>query len=178
MVVKALLLVVAGVRLYATSYGNLQGRDAVTVEVIGIDHIYVAVRNLELSEDFYDLVMGVLGFRKRRRPIGGDPHVHYYNRHYGYSLKPARDSTPDHDPYAPGLHHFCFRVVDEMAVDRVARELGEAGVEITEPRYYPEYDADYYAVFFTDPDEIRLEVTNFREARRKLMYDWEARAGL
>jgi len=150
----------------------------VTVEVIGIDHVYVTVRDLENSEEFYDRAMGVLGFRKRRGTIGGDAHVHFYNRHYGYSLRPAREGAPDHDPYAPGLHHFCFRVIDEAAVDRAAIELEEAGVDATEPRYYPEYAPDYYATFFTDPDGIRLEVTNFREIRRKLMYDWEDRADL
>ena len=149
-----------------------------TVEVIGIEHAYVTVRNQETSEGFYDLVMGVLGFRKRRGIIGGDPHVHYYNRHYGYSLRPAREGTHDHDPYAPGLHHFCFRVADETVVDRAARELEEAGVDATEPRYYTEYAPDYYATFFTDLDGIRLEVTNFREVRRKLMYHWEDRATL
>lgn len=149
-----------------------------TVEVIGIDHIYVTVNDLEGSEGFYDRVMGVLGFRKRRGTIGGDTHAHYYNRHYGYSLRPAREGASDHDPYAPGLHHFCFRVVDETAVDRATEELVEAGIDATEPRYYPEYAPDYYATFFTDPDGIRLEVTNFRETRRKLMYDWDDRVDL
>jgi glyoxylase I family protein len=51
-------------------------------------------------------------------------------------------------------------------------------VEATEPRYYPEYAPNYYATFFEDPDGIRLEVMNFREIRRKVMYDWEARVGL
>ena len=149
-----------------------------TVEVIGIDHAYVTVSGLRRSEEFYDRAMGVLGFRKGRSPIGGDPHVHYYNRQYGYSLRPAREGAPDHDPYAPGLHHFCFRVIDEGAVDRTARELGEAGVEVTKPRHYPEYAPVYYAMFFNDPDGIRLEVTNFREKRLRLMYDWEAREDL
>ena len=63
-------------------------------------------------------------------------------------------------------------------MDRAARELEEAGVDATEPRYYPEYAPDYYATFFTDLDGIRLEVTNFREVRRKLMYHWEDRATL
>ncbi len=148
------------------------------VEVIGVDHVYVAVRNLEVSGEYYDRVMDVLGFRKREAPIGGDPHLHYYNRHTAYSLRPAREGTPDHDPYAPGLHHLCFRVVDEAAVDRAAGELKAAGVEATEPRYYPEYAPDYYATFLSDPDGIRLEVMNFREVRRKVMYDWEARANL
>ena len=149
-----------------------------TVEVIGIDHVYVAVRDMERSEEFYDRAMAVLGFRKRRGTIGEDPHLFYYGRHFVYSLRPAREGTPDHDPYAPGLHHFCFRVVDEEAVDRAASELVEAGVEATKPRYYPEYGPDYYATFFEDPDGVRLEVMNFRELRRKIMYDWEARANL
>jgi len=144
---------------------------------MGTDHVFVAVRDLRVSEQFYDHVMDVLGFRKWEVPIG-DPHVVYYNRHFVYSLRPAREGSPDYDPYAPGMRHFCFRLVDEAAVDRAAGELRSAGVETTEPRYYPEYGPDYYAIFFEDPDGVRLEVMNFREVRRKLMHDWEARAGL
>jgi catechol 2,3-dioxygenase-like lactoylglutathione lyase family enzyme len=151
----------------------------VSVEVIGIDHVYVTVRDPRRSEAFYDRVLtGVLGFRKRRGSIGGDPHIHYYNRQFGYSLRPAREGAPGHDPYAPGLHHLCFRVADEAAVDRAAEGLREAGMHATEPRYYPEYDPDYYATFFSDPDGVRLEVTNFRERRRSLMLDWEERVDL
>ena len=145
-----------------------------TVEVIGIDHVYVAVSNLRTSEAFYDRVMAVLGFRKREAAIAGDSHILYHNRHFGYVLRPARESTSGHNPYAPGLHHFCFRVVDEAAVDRAAQQLRETGIEAMEPRYYPEYDPDYYATFFEDPDGIRLEVTNFRERRRRRMFDWKA----
>jgi catechol 2,3-dioxygenase-like lactoylglutathione lyase family enzyme len=62
------------------------------VEVIGIDHVFVTVRDLRTSEEFYDRVMGVLGFRRWEVPIGGDPHVVYYNRHFAYSLRPAREN--------------------------------------------------------------------------------------
>lgn len=143
------------------------------VEVIGIDHVYVTVRDLGRSERFYDRVMGVLGYRKIQSTIAGEPHVHYYNRQFGFSLRPARAATPDHDPYAPGFHHFCFRVLDERAVDRAAAELRSAGVAVTDPHLYPEYAADYYATFFTDPDGVRLEIANFREVRRRRMFDWD-----
>jgi catechol 2,3-dioxygenase-like lactoylglutathione lyase family enzyme len=146
----------------------------VPVEVIGIDHVYLAVRDLARSEAFYDRVMqGVLGYRKAKGPLGGAPHVHYYNRQFGFSLRPARAGTPEHDPYAPGLHHFCFRVLDEAAVDRAAQELRAAGIGVTDGAYYPEYAPDYYAVSFEDPDGIRLELTNFREQRRRRMQDWD-----
>jgi glyoxylase I family protein len=148
------------------------------VEVIGIDYVFVAVRDLNTSEEFYDRVMSVLGFRKRETPINGDLHVVYYNRQFAYSLRPAKEGTPDHDPYAPGLHHLCFRVVDEAAVDRAGHELRAAGLEVAEPRYYPEYGPDYYAIYFEVPDRLRLGVMNFRERRRKIMYDWKARANL
>lgn len=144
------------------------------VEVLGIDHVYVTVGDLAVAEAFYDRVLiGVLGYLKASAPIGGDPHRHYYNRHFGFSIRPARTATP-HDPYAPGLHHFCFRVADETAVDQAARELDAAGVDATAPRYYPEYDRDYYATFFTDPDGVRLEITNFRASRQRRMTDWDA----
>jgi glyoxylase I family protein len=155
----------------------LQARDEVRkmpVEVIGIDHVYLTVRDLARSEAFYDRVMPVLGYRKTRSTIADDAHVHSYNRHFGFSLRPARDGTANHDPYAPGLHHFCFRVIDERAVDRAAEELVAAGIDATRARYYPEYAPDYYATFFTDPDGMRLEVTNFRANRRQRMFDWDA----
>jgi ankyrin repeat protein/catechol 2,3-dioxygenase-like lactoylglutathione lyase family enzyme len=147
------------------------------VEVIGIDHLYLAVRSLERSEVFYDRVMlQVLGYRKGRSLIDGEPHAHYFNRHFGFSLRTAHARTPDHDPYAPGMHHVCFRVLDERAVDRAAAELRALGIETSAPRSYPEYATDYYALFFVDPDGIRLEITNFREQRRQRMFDWEGGA--
>jgi len=93
----------------------------VSVEVIGIDHVFVAVTDLRRSEGFYDRVMPVLGFRKGEGIISGTGHLFYYNRQFVYSLRPAREGAPGHDPYAPGLHHLCFRLVDEAAVERAAR---------------------------------------------------------
>ena len=75
-----------------------------TVEVIGVDHIFVSVGDLGRSEEFYDRVMAILGFRKGEGTISGDPHLFYYNRQFAYSLRPAREGAPGHDPYAPGRH--------------------------------------------------------------------------
>jgi glyoxylase I family protein len=143
-------------------------------EVLGIDHVYFSVRDLAASERFYDRVLvGALGHVKAHAPIGGDPHVHYVNRHFSIALRPAR-SLAAHDSYAPGLHHFCFRVDDAAAVDRVARALAASSIAATPPRLYPEYAPDYYATFCVDPDGLRLEVTNFRAERRERHAHWEA----
>jgi len=142
-------------------------------EVTGIDHIYVAVSDLARSEAFYDCVMlDVLGFRKNKFALGGDPHIQYFNRHFGFVLRPARAATP-HDPYAPGLHHFCLRVESVADVQAVAQQLRASGIEASEAQSHAEHAPDYWATFFTDPDGVRLEVTNYRQERRDRHDHWE-----
>ena len=142
-------------------------------DVIGLDHIYIAVSDLKHSEQFYDRIFLNLGFRKNAFPIGGDPHVQYYNRLFGYVLRPARTERA-HDPYAPGLHHLCLRVDSAQDVDEAARTLRKAGVEVSNPKTYPEYAHDYVAIFLTDPDGVRLEITNYRQERRDRNEHWDA----
>jgi len=135
------------------------------VEVVGLDHIYLAVADLERSEKFYDCVLALLDFRKSDAPIGEEPHRHYFNKVMQISIRPAHGGR--HDPYAPGLHHLCLQVADTAALDKLARLLGTAGIAITAPALYPQYADDYYAIFLDDPDGIRLEIVA-RRARRKL----------
>lgn len=146
-------------------------------DIIGIDHIYIAVSDLGRSEDFYDRVLlQVLAFRKNRFLIGGDQHVQYFNRYFGYVLRPAREHVK-HDPYAPGLHHLCLRVDSAVDVVAVAKRLLGAGIEASEAKLYPEYAPDYWATFFNDPDGLRLEVTNYRQERRDRHDHWNSLGG-
>jgi catechol 2,3-dioxygenase-like lactoylglutathione lyase family enzyme len=146
----------------------------VVTEVLGLDHVYLTVADLAVSEAFYDLLLlEVLGFRKSRFALGGEPHLQYFNRHLGVVLRPARVRTP-HDPYAPGLHHLCLRVESAEDVASVARKLEDAGVSASPARIYAEYAPDYVATFLTDPDGLRLEVTNYRQERRDRLRHWDA----
>ena len=142
-------------------------------EVTGIDHIYITVSDLQRSESFYDkTLLGALGFHKNKFALGGDPHIQYYNRHFGYVLRPSRSSA-GHDAYAPGLHHFCLRVESKADVIAVANQLRAAGVEASAAKLFPQYAPDYWATFFNDPDGIRLEVTNYRQERRDRHDNWQ-----
>ncbi len=138
-----------------------------SIETIGIDHIYLAVSDLHRSEVFYDRVMGILGFHKNTFINEGEHHIQYYNRHFGFVLRPAHLGHSQHNPFAPGLHHFCFRVESCADIDAIARQFAEHKVDCSVPQLYPEYAPDYYAIFFSDPDGVRLEVTNFRQERRE-----------
>jgi catechol 2,3-dioxygenase-like lactoylglutathione lyase family enzyme len=141
-------------------------------QVIGIDHLYIAVSDLVRSEAFYDRVfVDTLGFRKNRFTLANDPHVQYFNRHFGYVLRPARGGT--FDAYTPGLHHLCLRVESIADVQAVAARLRSLGIEASAATHHPEYAADYWATFFDDPDEVRLEVTNYRQERRERHDRWD-----
>ena len=143
-------------------------------EIIGIDHIYLTVSDLVRAEAFYDRVMlDVLGFLKNRFTLKGEPHIQYFNRHFGYVLRPATIPSK-HDSRSPGLHHLCFRVETPADVAAMTAKLRAAGVEATDAKLYPEYAHDYWATFFADPDGIRLEITNYRQERRDRHDNWRA----
>lgn len=145
------------------------------VEVMGIDHVFIDVRDLARAEAFYDKVMPVLGFRKGAVSDQASPRARYDNRHLTCWVRLRRDADGTEGPRpAPGaMPHLCFRVVDERAVDRAYGELREAGVEASEPQAYPQYSSDYYATFFSDPDGLLLEVMNCNRPRLRRMFDWD-----
>lgn len=141
-------------------------------EITGFDHLYLSVSDMARAEAFYDRAMlGVLGFRKSHFALHGEPHVQYYNRHFGLVIRPARSAAP-HDAYAPGLHHVCLRVESIDDVITASRELRAAGIAATEAALHPGYAPDYWATFFSDPDGIRLEITNYRAERRTRHDNW------
>lgn len=145
--------------------------------VVGIDHLYITVSDLDRSRAFYDAVfLGVLGFRRNAFTLGGDQHLQYYNRHFGYVLRPAR-VLQSHQPYAPGLHHLCLRVDSVDDVRAVSAALNAAGIAATPAALHDQYAPDYWATFFTDPDGIRLEVTNYRAERRERHDKWDELPG-
>ena len=144
-----------------------------STEVIGIDHLYVTVSDLGRSEPFYDRLMRFLGFHKGDKRVADEPHAHYFNRVLQYTIRPAHDRDARHDAYAPGLHHLCFQVADRPAVDAAYAFLRSAGIEASEPALYPQYNDDYYATFFADPDGIRLEIVARSRYRKQLVEDWD-----
>lgn len=142
------------------------------IEVIGIDHIYITVTHVPRSESFYDLfLLQTLGFRKNTFVLGGDLHVQYFNRQFGYVLRPSQNPGI-HDAYAPGIHHLCFRVESVADVVAVAEQLQGKGIDATAAKRFPEYAPDYWATFLNDPDGMRLEVTNYRQERRDRHDHW------
>ena len=121
-----------------------------------IHHLDITVSDLARSTAFYDRVLPLLGFR--RLADGADGPL-WAGTDTEVGLQPARAaSNQPHDRRTPGLHHLAFTAPDRNAVDRVHLELMRSEVTILDPpAQYDHYAPGYYAVFFADPDDIKLE---------------------
>jgi glyoxylase I family protein len=128
-----------------------------------VDHFDLVVSDFERSERFYLGLLQPLGWQKTGS-IEGErgERVQYYGRgETSFSLREAQsDAHPTpFDRYAVGIHHVAFGAPTREAVDERAAWLREHGAEIESgPEEYPQYQAGYYAVFFYDPDGIKLEL--------------------
>jgi glyoxylase I family protein len=133
--------------------------------VLGVDHLDLVVTDLERSLGFYTDLLEPLGF-DRTSEIEGErgERVVYIGGTGGpsVSLREAQSeahATP-YERYAIGIHHLAFVASSRERVDERAAWLRDRGVTIeTEPRDY-DYTPGYYAVFFYDPDGIKLEIVH------------------
>jgi len=129
-----------------------------------INHLDLTVSDLSVSEPFYDSVLGYLGFARLEPPPGTTsdrPTWHAKDpaqRLFSIALCRARSGARPHDRFTPGLHHLAFQADSRDDVDRCHRFLLDRKVTILDPPAdYPQYWPVYYAVFFADPDGLKLE---------------------
>jgi glyoxylase I family protein len=123
-----------------------------------LHHLDLTVSDLALAKRFYKPVMEYLGYKMTEDTAqdlgfasGGDDGT-------GIMLHSARPQSEDrkHDRYTPGLHHLAFRAASRDEVDGLHWVLQQIGATVLDPPavYYP---PNYYAVFFADPDGLKLE---------------------
>lgn len=120
-----------------------------------LHHVDVTVSDFRRSKEFYAAVMPLMGFERLPKEFGA---VAWRGASI-LAIQPAKPDEKDrpHSRYAPGLHHLAFRAPSRSAVDALHMRLLELGVTILDaPAEYP-YTPGYYAVFFADPDGMKLE---------------------
>lgn len=126
-----------------------------------IHHIDLNASDLAASKRVYGLLLDALGYTCVRDDGECEWDIRAPQGFASIGLKQARLPGYAHDRYAPGIHHLAWSVDSRAEVDRIYALLRDAGVRILDaPALYPEYSADYYAVFFEDLDGIKLEVLN------------------
>jgi glyoxylase I family protein len=133
--------------------------------VLGVDHLDLVVTDLERSLAFYNGLLEPLGFTRNSVIAGERGERVVYIGGVGVPSVSLRERQSDahatpYDRYAVGIHHVAFVALSRDQVDERAAWLHDRGAEIeSDPREY-DYTPHYYAVFFYDPDGIKLEIVH------------------
>ena len=123
--------------------------------VVGIDHLVLSVGDFARSKAFYGKVLGFLGFKLK----------HSYPDMAGWSNgktlfwiaeADAQGKKHKHRKGDIGFHHYAFELASRGDVDKLGAFLEENGMTVLDPpgEYY---GRNYYAVYFADPDGMKLE---------------------
>jgi catechol 2,3-dioxygenase-like lactoylglutathione lyase family enzyme len=133
--------------------------------VVGIDHLSIRVSDYEKSKLFYGRLLTFLGFKVEAE----------YSETTGWTNGHTLFWIAQADPQAGkrkyhigdiGLHHYAFRLRSRKDVDDLDAFLrNDLKATIVDPA--AEYYDDYYAVFFLDPDGLKLEGMRYGENHEK-----------
>ena len=121
-----------------------------------IDHVSIAVRDLDAAARFYEAVLTRIGYAKlevRPKTVAfGKRHGELWLNH-----RPEMFAIPEGDGA-----HVCLRAPTPAAVDAFhAAALAAGGASDGAPGLRPHHGEGYYAAFIRDPDGNRIEAVTF-----------------
>jgi catechol 2,3-dioxygenase-like lactoylglutathione lyase family enzyme len=118
-----------------------------------IDHVSVAVRDLERAARFYAAVLGAIGYAKleaRPATVGFGKSYPEFWINLRAAMAPAADDCGA---------HVALRVRAAALVDAFhAAALAHGGTSDGAPGLRPQHGEGYYAAFIRDPDGNKIEV--------------------
>jgi len=131
--------------------------------ILGIDHLSIRVSNFARSKQFYNDVLGFLGFKLKYDYAGA---AGWSNGKTLFWIGEADREGKKH-PHRLGnigFHHYAFELPKRKDVDDLQKLLQRKNVTIVDPaaQYYGD---GYYAVYFLDPDGLKLEGMYFPKTR-------------
>ncbi len=139
-----------------------------------ISHVDLVVSSIEQSLPFYRELLGPIGWSGLREVVGEQGETIYYLSVEGPGLAALglREKRSDahgvpYDRYAVGIHHLCFDVPSREVVNERALWLRGRGAQIESGPAEYEHTPGYYAIFFYDPDGIKLELLH-----RPTYWEW------
>jgi catechol 2,3-dioxygenase-like lactoylglutathione lyase family enzyme len=136
------------------------------VRVVGIDHISLRVGDFAKSKAFYGKLMPFLGFKVLDEYPDA---IGWTNSKTRLWIGQADEKGKKHKHRIGdiGFHHYAFELRSRKDVDALQDFVKKLGAKIVD--LAGEYYDDYYAVFFLDPDGLKLEGMKWgeRTARAK-----------
>lgn len=125
-----------------------------------VHHIELYVKDLEVSTNFWGWLLEELGYKEFQRFKGGIS----YSLEDSYIVFVQVEDRYLDIPYhrcRAGLNHLAFCGESEEYVDEITLKLKDKGVTILYEDKHPYAGGpDYYAVFFEDPDRMKVEIVS------------------
>src|SRR5277367_4860938 len=129
-----------------------------------INHLALTVSDLVRSTEFYDKVLGFMGYARVEVAATTQQAMKTALRAWGspngsITLRPAKGPAANqtHARNAPGLNHVAFNADSRADVQKLHSLLEEIGAQILDPPADYTYFPEYFAVYFTDPDGFKFE---------------------
>jgi len=131
---------------------------------MAIDHVIINVNDYAAAKKFYAWLMPLVGYQNSTSfdQPGVDATTGYFGEHGSFWIRPS-DKEFRADKFHRNLVGRCeiaFGAASRKQVDDLAKQIPANGGKVTDaPREY-DYVLGYYAVFFTDPDGLKLELAH------------------
>lgn len=127
-----------------------------------IGHIYLYASNLKKSYAFYKPLLEYLGYRENAKFDWGFAFIN--NGTSIWFEQTPKDYLKDgYHRKRVGLNHLAFKLESKEEVDKFYKEFlrpQKIKTLYDSPKSYPEYEEGYYAVYFEDPERMKIEVVS------------------
>lgn len=120
-------------------------------------HLVLTASHIKRSQQFYDQLFTQLQWKK----VAAEKALHGYSDgtlSVWITAAQNKKSTTHHFK-SVGFHHLAIRVSTKKRVDEIYEWCLQQKIRVVDPpAHYPQYSKCYYAVFFVDPDGMKLEI--------------------
>ncbi|MCD4713139.1 MAG: VOC family protein [Clostridiales bacterium] len=124
-----------------------------------LHHIEIYVKDLNVSKEFWGWLLGELGYSVSQQWEQGISYI--FDKTYIVFVQVEKKHLDvSYHRCKAGLNHLAFHGGSRAFVDDITSKLRDRGVKILYEDQHPYAGGpDYYAVFFEDPDRMKVEIT-------------------
>ena len=127
------------------------------LDINGIAHIALSIKDMKKSKPFYKELLPFLGLKLVHE---GEESCYHVGSRTGILIQQikSQNKSSDFSQNNIGLHHLCFRARSKDDINKLADKLKLMKAKIVRGPLDGAWAPGYYYILFEDPDGIRLEV--------------------
>lgn len=128
-----------------------------------LHHVEIYVSNLKNTTEFWGWLLSELGYIEYQKWNSGISWI-YGETYIVFVQASERFLDVPYHRSRVGLNHLAFRAKSKNQVDEITAKLNERGINVLYQDKHPFAGGDsHYAVYFEDPDRIKVELVAPRE---------------